>query len=91
MPILRYDSKKTLKQIVADAKLKNGIGLPLDDLRYDETSFSGNEVSNDCKFCGSNRPSLTGITTIGKNGMRKRATEFFASVTVKNGYVVNVS
>lgn len=94
MIILRYTSKKELSEKVTSAKVENGIGLPLERLRYSETSMFGEEVKNDCNVCGSNRPSITGImvTKITKKGIvRKRATEFFASLKIEGGYVVKVT
>ena len=94
MIILRYTSKKELTAKVESAKVENGIGLSRYNLRYSETSMFGEEVNDNCKVTGSNRPSLTGImvTKVTKKGIvRKRATEFFASLTIQNGYVIKVS
>ena len=68
MMILNYESKKALKTQIGQA------------LRYTETSFFGNEFVPNGKFCGCNRPHLTGY---------KR--EFFASVTMKDGLISKVS
>jgi hypothetical protein len=68
MMILNYPSKKELKAC---------IGQPL---RYTETSMHGNEYQPDGKFCGCNRPHLTGY---------KR--EFFAEVTMRNGLIAKVA
>lgn len=95
MIILRYESKKQLIEKVNAAKQENGKGLSRFDLRYSETSIFGDEVSNNCKVSGSNRPSQTRImvTKFSKTGKmtRKLATEFYASLEIKDGYVVKVS
>ena len=67
MMILNYESKKVLKE---------QIGKTLD---YQETSMFGPEFKPDGKFCGCNRPHITGY---------KR--EFFAEVTMENGLIKNV-
>lgn len=67
---LFYESKKALKE---------SIGKPLD---YQETSFFGPEVSDNCTVTGNNRPSLTG------RGYKR---EFMASVTLVNGLITKVS
>jgi len=68
MLILKYKSKKELKE---------KIGQPL---RYEETSMFGPEFKSDGKFCGSNRPQITGI----------KGREFFAEVTMKDGLIAKV-
>ena len=68
MMILNYESKKVLKTQVGKA------------LRYTETSFFGPEYLPDGKFCGCNRPHLTGY---------KR--EFFAEVTMSDGLIAKVT
>lgn len=68
MMILNYESKKDLKA---------AIGNPL---RYTETSFFGPEYKENGKFCGCNRPYLTGYKL-----------EFFAEVTMVDGKIAKVS
>jgi hypothetical protein len=50
-------------------------------LRYEETSMFGPEFKTDGQFCVSNRPSITGI----------KGREFFAEVTMADGYIHKVS
>lgn len=69
MLILNYTSKKVLKE---------NIGKPLN---YTETSAFGPEYQTNGTFCGSNRPSITGI----------KGKEFFASVTMKDGLIFKVT
>ena len=68
MMILNYSSKKELKE---------HIGKKLD---YTETSMFGKEYKSDGKFCGCNRPHITGY---------KR--EFFAEVTMRDDKISKVS
>jgi hypothetical protein len=68
MMILHYKSKKELKE---------NVGKPL---MYQETSVFGPEYHSDGKFCGSNRPSITGI----------KGREFFAEVTMKDNLIAKV-
>ena len=68
MMILNYESKKQLRE---------NIGKELD---YTETSMFGEEYKSDGKFCGCNRPHITGY---------KR--EFFAEVTMKDDKISKVS
>ena len=68
MMILHYKSKKELKE---------NVGKPL---MYQETSMFGPEYQSDGTFCGSNRPSITGI----------KGREFFAEVTMKNNLIAKV-
>lgn len=68
MMILNYESKKVLKENIGKA------------LRYTETSMFGPEYKADGKFCGCNRPHITGY---------KR--EFFATVTMKDGLIEKVA
>ena len=68
MMILNYSSKKELKE---------HIGKELD---YTETSMFGKEYKSDGKFCGCNRPHITGY---------KR--EFFAEVTMRDDKISKVS
>ena len=68
MLILKYASKKALTE---------NIGKPLD---YQETSMFGPEFKSDGTFCGSNRPSITGI----------KGREFFAEVTMRGGLIAAV-
>jgi hypothetical protein len=68
MLVLNYPSKKELKE---------NIGKPL---KFIETSVFGPEYKADGKFCGCNRPHITG---------HKR--EFFAEVTMQNGLIAKVS
>ena len=75
MMIANYASKKDLKA---------SIGQPLD---YTETSLHGKEYKADGSFAVCNRPSITGI----KDSQGKRAKEFFAEVTMKNGLIAKVS
>ena len=65
--ILNYESKKALKDCIGKA------------LCYTETSMFGPEYKQDGKFCGCNRPHITGY---------KR--EFFATVTMQNGLISKV-
>jgi hypothetical protein len=69
MMILKYASKKELAASVGQA------------LRYQETSIFGAEFRRDGQFCGSNRPSITGI----------KGREFFAEVTMRDGLIAKVS
>ena len=69
MLILNYTSKKVLKENIGKA------------LNYTETSAFGPEYQADGTFCGSNRPSITGI----------KGKEFFASVTMKDGLIFKVT
>lgn len=66
--IFNYTSKK---------ELATQVGKPLD---YTETSMFGPEFKADGKFCGSNRPQITGI----------KGREFFAEVTMVNGLISKV-
>ncbi len=68
MMILNYTSKKALKEAIGT------------ELNYTETSMFGDEYKSDGSFCGSNRPSITGI-----NGR-----EFFAEVTMAADLIVGV-
>ena len=68
MMILNYSSKKELKE---------HIGKELD---YTETSMFSKEYKSDGKFCGCNRPHITGY---------KR--EFFAEVTMRDDKISKVS
>ena len=67
MMILNYASKKDLKLCVGKA------------LDYTETSMFGAEYKANGKFCGCNRPHLTGY---------KR--EFYATVTMQEGKIFKV-
>lgn len=69
MMIFNYASKKELKEQVGKA------------LNYTETSMFGNEFKPNGKFCGSNRPSITGI----------KGKEFFAEVTMVDGLIAKVA
>jgi hypothetical protein len=66
--ILNYPSKKELKAQVGQK------------LNYTETSMFGPEYKDDGVFCGSNRPSITGI----------KGREFFAEVTMEKGLIKSV-
>ena len=68
MMMMHYKSKKELKENIG----KN--------LRYQETSMFGPEYKSNGKFCGSNRPSITGI----------KGREFFAEVTMKDDLIAAV-
>lgn len=68
MMILNYASKKELKEQIGKA------------LNYTETSMFGNEFKPNGSFCGSNRPSITGI----------KGREFFANVTMRDGLIAKV-
>ena len=57
--------------------IKENIGEELD---YTETSMFGKEYKSDGKFCGCNRPHITGY---------KR--EFFAEVTMRDDKISKVS
>jgi len=59
-------------------QLKECIGQRL---KYRETSLHGDEFRENGSFVGSNRPQITGI----------KGREFFATVTMKNGYIDKVS
>jgi predicted transglutaminase-like protease len=95
MWILRYPSKKNLKEIVEAAKVQNGIGLPLDNLKGYNPSIFESETPQNGYIVGSNRPSITRImiTKVNKKGQltQKLASEFYASLTVKDGFIVKVS
>ena len=82
MIILFYGSKKVMAEQV--------VGKSLAVLSYQETSMFGEEVSANCTVTGSNRPSITRITTTNKNGVTKRANEFFANITIKDGIIIKV-
>lgn len=69
MMILNYISKKELAANIGQS------------LNYTETSMFGEEYKPDGKFCGSNRPSITGI----------KGREFFAEVTMKDGKIEKVA
>ena len=66
--ILNYSSKKELKENIGE------------ELDYTETSMFGKEYKSDGKFCGCNRPHITGY---------KR--EFFAEVTMRDDKISKVS
>ena len=68
MMILNYESKKQLKENIGK------------ELNYTETSMFGEEYKSNGKFCGSNRPSITG------NCIR----EFFAEVNMENDLIKGV-
>jgi hypothetical protein len=95
MWILRYPSKKNLKEIVEAAKVQNGIGLPVDNLKGYNPSIFESETPLNGNIVGSNRPSITRImiTKVNNKGImtRKLASEFYASLTIQNGYIVKVS
>lgn len=74
MMILNYASKKALKECVGQS------------LKYTETSMFGPEYKSNGKFCGCNRPSITGI----KNEKGQLAREFFAEVTMIDGKIAKV-
>jgi|TARA_B110000908_G_C9792675_1_gene245116 hypothetical protein len=57
-------------------ELKTQIGQPL---RYEETSMFGDEYLTNGTFVGANRPYLTGM-----------GREFFAEVTMENGFIKSV-
>ena len=69
MMILNYASKKDLKEQIGKA------------LNYTETSMFGDEFKANGKFCGSNRPSITG----------SKGREFFAEVTMVDGLISKVA
>ena len=75
MLILNYGSKKELKASIGQR------------LYYDETSIFGVEYTENGTVTGSNRPSITGITT----STGKKAREFFARVEIKDGLIHKVS
>jgi hypothetical protein len=81
MMILNYKSKKQVKE---------NIGQPLD---YTETSMFGSEFKADGTFCGCNRPYSPEYPKIDQRtgGKGKRGREFFASITMKDGLIFNVS
>lgn len=83
MITLFYGSKKQMKESL--------IGKSRYDLRYNETSLFGDEVSDNCTVTGSNRPSITRVTVTNSKGIRKLANEFYASITIKNGVIVKIS
>ena len=68
MMLFNYESKK---------KLTENIGNNLD---YTETSHFGEEYRSNGKFCGSNRPHITGI----------KGREFFATVVMRDDKIVSV-
>jgi|TARA_R110000803_G_scaffold47737_2_gene99453 hypothetical protein len=57
-------------------ELKENIGQ---HLKYIETSIFGNEYLRDGQLTGANRPHITGI-----------GREFFAQVTMENGFIKSV-
>jgi hypothetical protein len=57
-------------------ELKENIGQ---HLKYIETSIFGNEYLRDGQLTGANRPHITGI-----------GREFFAQVTMQNGFIKSV-
>tara|TARA_R110002110_G_scaffold336907_1_gene547567 strand:- start:1594 stop:1800 length:207 start_codon:yes stop_codon:yes gene_type:complete len=57
-------------------ELKENIGQPL---KYIETSMFGAEYLRDGQLTGANRPHITGI-----------GREFFAQVTMENGFIKSV-
>lgn len=69
MMLLYYTSKKELKENIGKR------------LKYEETSLFGPEYKSDGTFCGSNRPSITGI----------KGREFFAEITMKNDLIEKVT
>ena len=75
MLILNYESKKALKASIGQR------------LYFEETSIFGAEYTDNGTVTGSNRPSLTGITT----ATGKKAREFFARVEIKDGLIYKVS
>tara|TARA_R110002020_G_scaffold40690_3_gene120183 strand:+ start:2395 stop:2622 length:228 start_codon:yes stop_codon:yes gene_type:complete len=75
MLILNYASKKELKASIGQR------------LSYQETSIFGAEYSDNSTITGSNRPSITGITT----STGRKAREFFARVEMRNGFIYKVS
>lgn len=74
MLLFNYTSKKQMQE---------AIGQTLD---YTETSFFGPEYKDNGVLTGSNRPILTGIT----DNKGKKAREFFAQVTMKDGKIFSV-
>ena len=68
MMLFNYESKK---------KLTENIGNNLD---YTETSHFGEEYRSNGKFCGSNRPHITGI----------KGRYFFATVVMRDDMIVSV-
>ena len=75
MLILNYGSKKELKASIGQR------------LYFEETSIFGAEYTDNGIVTGSNRPSITGITT----STGKKAREFFARVEIKDGLIHKVS
>lgn len=69
MLIVHYTSKK---------EMAAAVGQPL---RYTETSIFGPEYKPNGTFCGSNRPSITGI----------KGREFFAEITMRDGKIAKVA
>ena len=57
--------------------LKENVGQPL---RYIETSMFGEEYVRDGQMVGANRPHITG-----------QGREFFATVTMENGFIKKVA
>jgi hypothetical protein len=88
MIIFNYPSKKAIQE---------NIGEPLN---YTETSFFGNEFPEDGNgtILGCNRPYSPeypyfferAFDGIKKDGSPKKAKEYFANVTVKDGLIVSV-
>lgn len=68
MLIVLYTSKKELKSCVGQA------------LKYNETSVHGPEYKSNGTFCGSNRPSISGV----------KGREFFAEITMVNNRISKV-
>ena len=86
MMIFCYPSKKAIVE---------NIGKPLE---YIETSFFGEEYVADGKIIGCNRPfspeygraNVRCFNGVKKDGTPKKATEYFATVTMKGGLIEKV-
>jgi len=90
MITLYYGSKKAMKEALMGTK-ENPKVTPVSAMRYGETSMFGIEVTENCKVCGSNRPSITHVMVTNAKGQRKLATEFYAEITVEKGVIKKIS
>lgn len=86
MMIFVYPSKKAMKEEIGK------------ELKYIETSVFGKEYTPNGKIIGCNRPfspefgrfNERGFDGVKKDGTKKKAKEFFATVTMENGLIVKV-
>jgi len=87
MLILKYPSKKAMIESLLGTK-ENPVKSQRLVMRYEETSFFGVECTDNCTVAGSNRPSMTRIMNPKTNRL---ASEFFASITIKDGYIIKIT